>query len=59
MLSGGMTQGIDDWTLIHKVLVINTKSVYVFLGIRSDISVFGLGDGESGVLKKKFTPGGF
>ena len=45
-----MTQGVDNWTLIHNVLVMNTKSVYVFLGIMSDISVSGLGGAGSGVL---------
>ena len=29
MLSGDTTQGIDE---IHNVLVINSKSIYVFLG---------------------------
>jgi len=30
---GLRTQGVDNGTLIHNILVINTKSIYIFLGI--------------------------
>ena len=35
VLSSGMTQGVDQRTLIHNFLVIHTKSIYVFLRINT------------------------